>query len=222
MGRDYITSADFYPCPCCGYRVHCSQGSTVSCPICAWEDSEEQLLDPWLVCGPNGISLWEAQRNFLKLRVSNPARLGHENIPKSSDYRDESWRPIVSRLDDFGSSAQRIRIKNYDEMCYWRDTFWNCRAVYTASASVEPIDFERAHGFSIFNRQQILASDLCGCFYCLSTFLSSEISNWVDRDLTPLCPRCGIDSVIGSASSFPITDEFLSGMNKRWFGRGSD
>jgi hypothetical protein len=35
--------------------------------------------------------------------------------------------------------------------------------------------------------------------------------------LTADCPRCGIDAVIGSASGFPITSEFLSSMNGRWF-----
>ncbi|MBN8659065.1 MAG: hypothetical protein J0M35_01790 [Candidatus Obscuribacter phosphatis] len=73
--------------------MHELRGSTASCPICAWEDSEEQLLDPDLACAPNGISLWDAQRKFLKSGVSNPARSGCENIPKASDYRDESWRP---------------------------------------------------------------------------------------------------------------------------------
>ena len=33
-----------------------------------------------------------------------------------------------------------------------------------------------------------------------------------------LCPSCGIDSVIGDASGFPITEEFLVAMEARWFG----
>ena len=49
-----------------------------------------------------------------------------------------------------------------------------------------------------------------------------EIEEWVDADetgegQTALCPRCGIDSVIGSASGYPITKEFLEAMNRRWF-----
>lgn len=30
-------------------------------------------------------------------------------------------------------------------------------------------------------------------------------------------PRCGIDSVIGSAAGFPLTKEFLFQMHARWF-----
>jgi hypothetical protein len=36
---------------------------------------------------------------------------------------------------------------------------------------------------------------------------------------TALCPRCGIDSVLGSASGYPINREFLQKMNEYWFQR---
>jgi acetone carboxylase gamma subunit len=35
---------------------------------------------------------------------------------------------------------------------------------------------------------------------------------------TALCPYCGIDSVIGDKSGFPITKEFLEKMYQHWFG----
>jgi hypothetical protein len=34
---------------------------------------------------------------------------------------------------------------------------------------------------------------------------------------TALCPYCYTDSVLGDASGYPITEEFLKEMNKRWF-----
>jgi hypothetical protein len=56
-------------------------------------------------------------------------------------------------------------------------------------------------------------------------FPASSITEWFeDRNVpegrsgpTALCPKCGIDSVIGSASGYPITQEFLSAMKDRWF-----
>ena len=33
-----------------------------------------------------------------------------------------------------------------------------------------------------------------------------------------ICPHCQIDSVIGSASGFPISKDFLTEMNEHWFG----
>jgi len=33
----------------------------------------------------------------------------------------------------------------------------------------------------------------------------------------PLCPRCGIDAVIGSKSGYPITIDFFGMMKEHWF-----
>ena len=85
-----------------------------------------------------------------------------------------------------------------------------------------------AHRCSSNHRELILASDVCGCFYCLSIFSSSEIEHWVDAQedeadinetgQTALCSHCGIDSVLGSASGYPINREFLQ---KRWTEMGT-
>lgn len=83
-------------------------------------------------------------------------------------------------------------------------------------------NLEAAHRHSIFNQVEILQSNLCGCFYCLKNFIPTEIVEWTDTDnpkgMTPLCPYCGIDSVIGEKSGFPIADQsFLFAMSKRYF-----
>ena len=51
------------------------------------------------------------------------------------------------------------------------------------------------------HRRAVLATDLCGCFHCLSTFPPSSIVEWVDVEeagvgQTALCPYCGIDKVV--------------------------
>lgn len=79
------------------------------------------------------------------------------------------------------------------------------------------MDVISVHRFSIRHRTQLEASDRCGCFYCLAVFSPSDIVTWIDGDDTALCPTCGIDSVIGSASGLPITPEFLSKMRAHWF-----
>jgi hypothetical protein len=78
-------------------------------------------------------------------------------------------------------------------------------------------DVDRAPAHSIRHRREILASELCGCFYCLRTFAPEEIEHWLAVEETALCPHCAIDSVLGSASGFPITAEFLQRMHARWF-----
>ena len=75
-----------------------------------------------------------------------------------------------------------------------------------------------AHEFCTANKEQLQKDNKCGCFYCLAIFEPSEIKDWLlDSAKTALCPYCGIDSVIGESSGFPITTEFLSEMKKYWF-----
>ena len=74
-----------------------------------------------------------------------------------------------------------------------------------------------AHPHAARHRGALVKSEACGCFYCLEVFGPTEIVKWVDDDATALCPRCGIDAVLGSKSGFPITRDFLSQMNAHWF-----
>jgi len=82
-------------------------------------------------------------------------------------------------------------------------------------------DLLDAHRHSDHHRAEILGSAVCGCFYCLETFPPTEIREWTDEpdapQVTAICPHCGIDSVIGSQSGYPITLEFLQVMEQFWF-----
>lgn len=82
---------------------------------------------------------------------------------------------------------------------------------------VEKPDHIRAHTRSSFHREEVLNGEICGCFYCLAIFELDKIEKWIDDRQTALCPRCSIDSVISSASGFPINREFLSKMHTYWF-----
>ena len=78
---------------------------------------------------------------------------------------------------------------------------------------------EAAHSHSSRHREEIEGSTICGCFHCCQTCLPSEFEWLEELDGTALCPRCGIDSVIGSASGFPVADPaFLKAMHDHWFG----
>ena len=83
------------------------------------------------------------------------------------------------------------------------------------------LDLTSAHNHSSNHRAEVLASEVCGCFYCLETFSPGAIQEWIDPEgeegITALCPHCGIDSVIGSASGVPMTTEFLGRMRAYWF-----
>ncbi len=78
-------------------------------------------------------------------------------------------------------------------------------------------DLDLAHKRSIKHRAELTASSNCGCFFCCNIFPPSEIEDWTDDNQTALCPKCGIDSVIGDASGYVISEDFLANMNGRWF-----
>lgn len=85
-----------------------------------------------------------------------------------------------------------------------------------------PHDVRAAHKHSSNHRAEISGSASCGCFYCCATFAPSAIEDWVDEDdagvgRTALCPRCGIDSVLGDKAGFPLTHAFLELMKSYWF-----
>lgn len=80
-----------------------------------------------------------------------------------------------------------------------------------------------AHQFSSNHKPELEKDKRCGCFYCLSVFEPKEIEEWIisnndcDRRGTAVCPYCGIDSVIGESSGYPITEKFLKEMHHIWF-----
>jgi hypothetical protein len=82
-------------------------------------------------------------------------------------------------------------------------------------------DLIQAHTHSSHHRVEILQSETCGCFCCLSIIKPEDIEFWVDEvdgiGQTAICPNCGIDSVIGSASGYVIDSHFLTKMEKYWF-----
>jgi acetone carboxylase gamma subunit len=56
----------------------------------------------------------------------------------------------------------------------------------------------------------------------LEAYTPADITEWTDTSepearQTALCPKCGIDAVIGSEAGYPITKDFLSGMKSYWF-----
>jgi hypothetical protein len=76
-----------------------------------------------------------------------------------------------------------------------------------------------ARDHSVRNRDEILAGELCGCFYCTSVFAPSTVVDWAKDEGgdTAICPKCGIDSVLGDRAGYPLSEEFLRRMHEAWF-----
>lgn len=78
---------------------------------------------------------------------------------------------------------------------------------------------KEAHKASLCNKDSILRSTQCGCFNCCRIMKPSSViyQKEANGQKTGVCPYCYIDSVIGDASGYPITKEFLEAMQERWF-----
>ena len=79
-------------------------------------------------------------------------------------------------------------------------------------------ELKKAHQYCTKNKEQLIESNICGCFYCCKIYSPKEIKEYLNEgDGTALCPYCGIDSVIAENSRFKITKEFLKKMHDYWF-----
>jgi hypothetical protein len=74
----------------------------------------------------------------------------------------------------------------------------------------------RLHRHTRANRMELEASEVCGCIACERIYFPSEIVRWLE-DGTALCPHCGVDAVVGSASGIPIMPGVLRRAHERWF-----
>ena len=89
------------------------------------------------------------------------------------------------------------------------------------TTTIQDLPFVKAHKHTEY-QQEILKSEQAGCFYCIAIFYPDAINDWhgekcQEYEPLALCPECGIDSVLGSASGFPIKPSFLTVMRDFWF-----
>ncbi len=65
---------------------------------------------------------------------------------------------------------------------------------------------------SFKNKNILIKFENCSCYYCLKTFKTAEIDEYIDDESTALCPYCGVDSVVcfedGSLPSIEVLKEW--------------
>ncbi len=85
-----------FECPCCGYKTFDEPaiGTFDICGLCGWEVDSVQSTDPDYEGGPNGISMREAQYEFIN---SEPDSMEFE--------RSEDWKPL-------DPPSEKTRLKN--------------------------------------------------------------------------------------------------------------
>lgn len=85
-------------------------------------------------------------------------------------------------------------------------------------------DYQSKFLHNISFRSKHLKTEKCGCFNCLTIFNSSELDNdgeiggWCDFNDTPVCPYCGVDSILFEGKTLKIDRKLLYDMELNWFG----
>ena len=67
------------------------------------------------------------------------------------------------------------------------------------------LNFKQIHSECGWHETAVKESNICGCFYCMTTFPPSEIEEWIDEPedcprgpgRTAICPKCGIGCCTG-------------------------
>ncbi|HEX3045267.1 MAG TPA: glycosyltransferase [Bacillota bacterium] len=85
-------------CPCCGYKSLYQMFATTNqiCLICFWENEPGQPWEPDYQGGENGVTLRQAQQNFMKFGASEER---YRNFPRFMDYfdqKDANWKPFLN------------------------------------------------------------------------------------------------------------------------------
>jgi hypothetical protein len=96
------------------------------CPICYWEDDLLQLRWPFYAGGANGISLADAQRNFLTLGVSDRRFSELVRAPGEGEVMDDGFRIVNVEIDEFEPTCtQEVPWPEDRSVLYWwRSNFW--------------------------------------------------------------------------------------------------
>lgn len=83
---------------------------------------------------------------------------------------------------------------------------------------MKPIDLRLVPRWSINNRTLVESSKICGCYHCGAIFTPDCIIGYCDeKNSTVLCPRCGIDTVLGDMTGIPMNVEVLMKIHDYWF-----
>jgi hypothetical protein len=117
-----------YPCPCCGHLAFDKEpgSSFLICNNCFWQDDCISLQYTDIACGPNKVSLIEAQQNFIKYGATE-TRLKEAAIQARKTITvniEQGWRPINLEHDKFVAYDSPDYPEDLTTLYYWRENYW--------------------------------------------------------------------------------------------------
>ncbi len=162
-------------------------------------------------CWPLSLKITEKDNEIVWSDFDNPYRTDLINPDQNWDY--SKLGPFCFDKEQYETEMKKLR-----QWAIESDPGTPKDKTARAGEGFTEQDVIDAHAFSINNEEELMSETKCGCFYCLEIFEPKEIEEWCEDETgTALCPFCGIDSVIGASSGYPITKEFLQAMKEFWF-----
>ncbi len=76
---------------------------------------------------------------------------------------------------------------------------------------------ERLHAYCSHNRNTVMLSSKCYCFFCMHRMVPGEITDYTDNGQTALCPQCGMDCVIPDGIEEEVNEGIAAEMHLYWF-----
>ena len=118
-------------------------------------------------CTRCGFELVEVEKDTIKeiIKILNPNFL---SLPKDWKFIKSKWIKVCPRCDSY-------------PLGFETEYIFPIRNKSGNSTTINDLDFVKAHKHTEF-QQEILKSDVCGCFYCLEIFSPSEITDWHGED----------------------------------------
>ena len=82
------------------------------------------------------------------------------------------------------------------------------------------LTYSEYHRAATSNALALAESLTCSCYYCLRTYSTDEIVDWIDDadGLTAICPHCDIDAVVPCNSGLDVSEEYLKEVHRVMFG----
>jgi len=84
-----------FTCFICGYKTLDSRCEWDICPVCFWEDDVLWNGSEDCVSSVNGLSVSEAQANFIKFGAIEMRFVDNVRKPLPDETYDKNWSPLV-------------------------------------------------------------------------------------------------------------------------------
>lgn len=142
-----------------------------------------------------------------------------ENMKEALDKRGIEYEWMVKPKEGHGFVSIANQVEFYTRLIKFLRKHIQPELLSRRSAArdLAETDFSRAFKHTRNNREEIEKSHTCGCYFCSHIFKPAEIKEWKgDKNRSAACPKCGTDSVLGSASGYPITKAFLKALREYW------